>query len=203
MCVIAGAILPVNLIDLMKKFIPHCMKLNGYGLTEVGSISFTAPMELEKYIGTVGMLTSNVEVKIINESGEKCGVGEEGEIFAKTPISYLGYYKNEEATKKSYDEEGYFMTGDLGYFDETNRLYIIGRKNEFFKSRDFAISTAEIENILLENQAICAACVVSIYDDKMITNLPAAVVVKNEQYSITEEKVYSLIAGANEVFTFN
>lgn len=193
LCILAGSRLPATLVQAIQEYIPRCVQMNGYGLTETGGVSFT--MELQQYPSTVGMLLPNVEAKIISETGERFGPGDEGEICLKVPIHFLGYYKNEEATRRSFDDEGFFITGDLGHFDETGRLYVTGRKSEFFKSRDFAISSAEIETILMEHQAICVACVVSVYDEKMITDLPAAVIVKKEQHSITEDEVYSLIAG--------
>lgn len=180
----------------MKQIIPQCAHITRYGLTEIGGVAYTVENELEQFPGTVGRLQPDVEVKLINETtAERCGVGEIGEIYIKVLVPSPGYYKDEAATRNAFDEDGYFITGDLGHFDESGRLYIDGRKNEFFKSRDFAISPAEIENIMLENSAIRAACVVAVYDDEMMTNVPAAVVAKKEQQTITADEVYSLIAG--------
>lgn len=137
-------------------------------------------------------------MKIINENtGEKCGIGEEGEIYIKTSIPSLGYYKDETATQNSFDDEGYIMTGDLGYFDESGRLLIIGRKKEIFKNCGFAIWPAELESLIIKNPAIKDAAVVNVYDEDIMSDLPAAVVIKREDHSITEDEVYAIVAGKN------
>ena len=95
--------------------------LQGYGLTE------TAPVlaaENEKNIepGTVGVPLHDIEIEIDNP--DEKGVGE---IKAKGPNIMLGYYENEEATNEVL-KDGWFYTGDLGYFDKNNNLVISGRK---------------------------------------------------------------------------
>lgn len=167
------------------------------GMTEIGgSASCTAPNELEEYPNSGGRLVPGSAMKIINENtGEKCGIGEEGEIYVKIPIPCLGYYKDEEATRKAFDDEGYFITGDLGYFDDSGRLIIIGRKKEIFKNCGFAIWPAELEDLIIKNPNIKEAAVVSVFDDEIVSDLPAAIVVKKGDTSITENDVYSIIAG--------
>lgn len=199
-CVLVGAQTPHDLVKTLKQIIPNCENITRYGSTEIGGITCTVGNELEQYPGTVGRLSANFEIKLIDEhTGQRCGIGEKGEIFVKALVPSMGYYKDEAANRNAFDDEGYFITGDLGYFDESGRLYIDGRKNEFFKTRDFAISPAEIENVLLEHPAIRLACVVSVYDDEMMTNLPAAVVAKRGHSTITEKEIYSLVAGAYSI----
>lgn len=97
--------------------------LQGYGLTE------TAPVlssENDKYrrAPSAGFPVPNVEVKI-HEPNER-GIGE---IIARGPNIMLGYYNNKEATDKVL-KDGWFYTGDLGYFDKQGYLYITGRKKD-------------------------------------------------------------------------
>lgn len=166
-------------------------------MTEIcGSASCTLPNELEEHPNSGGQLVPGVQVKIINENtGEKCGIGEEGEIYVKMAIPTLGYYKDETTTKNSFDKDGYFISGDLGYFDESGRLIIIGRKKEIFKNCGFAVWPAELESLIVKNPAVQDACVVSVYDDEIMSDLPAAVVVRRENHSITKDEIYSIIAG--------
>lgn len=189
--------MPSILVQTMKKVMPKCLLLTTYGMTEVGgSLSCTTPNELEEYPNSSGRLVPGVEVKIIHEeTGKKCGINEEGEIYAKVPVPSMGYYKDEIATREAFDDEGYFITGDLGYFDETGRLYIVGRKKEIFKNRGFAIWPAELENLIIKHPGVQAASVVNVYDNDVLSDLPAALVVKADGSSITEEEVYAIIAG--------
>lgn len=193
---IGGFILPI-LIETMKKRIPKCLLLSAYGMTEIGgSASCTLPNELEEQPNSGGYLVPGVSVKIIDEkTGTMCGISEEGEIYIKVQIPTLGYYKDETATRNSFDSDGYYISGDLGYFDEAGKLIIIGRKKEIFKNCGFSIWPPELESIIVKNPAVKDACVVCVYDDDIMSDLPAAVVVKKDTHSITEDEIYSIIAG--------
>lgn len=117
-----------------------------------------------------------------------------GEICIKLSIPSLGYFRDDEANRNAYDADGYFKTGDVGYFDDTGRLYISGRRKEIFKHRGHAIWPAEIENVLLKNSSIRNVCVTSIFDDELITEMPAALIVKQENRAITRDEVYAIVA---------
>ena len=94
----------------------------GYGLTETSPVIAAEHRTVVKP-GSIGMLFPSVEGKIFepDENGM-------GELIVKAPSVMLGYYGNEEATKEAIDEEGWFHTGDLAYFDEDDFIFITGRK---------------------------------------------------------------------------
>lgn len=94
--------------------------VQGYGLTETSPV-VSAGNDFERRIGSIGKVFPSLKVKIINKDKE--GIGE---IIVKGPSVMLGYYNDEEATKKVL-KDGWFYTGDLGYFDKDNFLYISGR----------------------------------------------------------------------------
>lgn len=124
-----------NLITLVSGSAPLSDRLNkifqnagirileGYGLTETSPVISVNSMERMK-IGTVGHPLDNLDVKI----------QEDGEISVKGPSVFQGYYKNEEQTKESFTQDGYFKTGDIGFIDEEGFLTITDRKKEMFKT---------------------------------------------------------------------
>lgn len=180
----------------MNAAIPHCGLFVSYGLTEISGISLALPNELETNPTTVGQLFGGIFVKVINEkTEEKCGIGEEGEIYIKAPVQPMGYFRDPSANERAFDKEGYFVTGDIGYFDKEGRLYISGRKKEMFKVRNFVIWPTELEDVIQKNPAVRYVCVVNVYDTEIMSDLPAAVVVRNEQFTITEDAIFALIAG--------
>lgn len=97
--------------------------IQGYGLTETSPV-ISAETDKEKRPGSVGLPLPNLEVKIENPNEE--GIGE---IVVKGPSVMLGYYNNEEETKKSL-KDGWFYTGDYGYLDKDEFLYVTGRKKD-------------------------------------------------------------------------
>ena len=103
--------------------------IQGYGLTESSPV-LTAESSERKRPGSIGIPLKNVEIKIDNP--DKDGVGE---ILAKGPNIMLGYYENEEATKKAL-QDGWLHTGDYGYIDEDGFIFITGRQSDIIVLRN-------------------------------------------------------------------
>lgn len=119
--------------------------LEGYGLTETSPVISVNKMEKGWFgIGTVGRPLTGLDVKI----------AEDGEIIVKGPSVFSGYYKDEEKTKESFTEDGYFKTGDIGVI-ENGLLKITDRKKEMFKtSGGKYIAPQVIENKFKESRFI-------------------------------------------------
>lgn len=103
--------------------------IQGYGLTESSPV-LTAEASDRKRAGSIGIPLKNVEIKIDNP--DKDGVGE---ILGKGPNIMLGYYENEEATKKALTD-GWLHTGDYGYIDEDGFIFVTGRKSDVIVLRN-------------------------------------------------------------------
>lgn len=97
--------------------------LQGYGLTETSPLA-AAETDLQKRPGSVGMAPYNVELRLVDIDDQ--GIGE---IQVKGPNVMLGYFENENATNDVL-KDGWFSTGDLGYYDKDGYLFISGRKKE-------------------------------------------------------------------------
>lgn len=112
--------------------------LEGYGMTEDFAYShITRPGEVR--VGYVGRPLPGVESRI----------SDEGEIQIRSPGKMAGYYLNDQATRESFSDDGWFCTGDLGEFDQQGRLRISGRLKELFKtSKGKYVAPAPIENQL-------------------------------------------------------
>lgn len=120
--------------------------LEGYGLTETSPvIAVNSWHENDVKFGSVGRVLKNLDVKI----------AEDGEILVKGPSITAGYYKNEEATKETIDEQGYFHTGDIGELTSDGFLKITDRKKEIFKTAGGKyIAPQVMENKLMESVLI-------------------------------------------------
>jgi long-chain acyl-CoA synthetase len=121
----------------------------GYGLSETAPIiSSNAPQKHK--LGSSGFLVENIDVKICDEKGNELPQGQKGEIVVKGENVMVGYWKNEEATQKSI-KDGWFYTGDLGYFDKDHFLFVLGRYKSLLISNDGEKYSPEaIEEALIE-----------------------------------------------------
>jgi long-chain acyl-CoA synthetase len=115
--------------------------VQGYGLTETSPIINLNPVEHYKE-QSVGKVIPGIEMKILDP--DERGVGE---VALKGPVVMQGYYRMPEDTRLSFTEDGYFKTGDLGYLDGENYLYLTGRaKNVIVTDGGKNVYPEEIEN---------------------------------------------------------
>lgn len=134
-------------LDIIKSFESMGIEiLNGYGITECGPLVATNSYMWKKP-GSVGRVMPGCRVRISNptENGY-------GEIQVKGDNVMLGYYNDQESTNLSFTDDGWFKTGDLGYLDISNFLYICGReKNLIILSNGKNVHPEEIEDIISKN----------------------------------------------------
>jgi long-chain acyl-CoA synthetase len=134
--------------------------VQGYGLTETSPILTLNPVEHYKET-SVGKVIPRAEMKILNPNAD--GIGE---IVVKGPMVMQGYYAMPEETKEVFTEDGWFMTGDLGYLDDENYLYLTGRaKNLIVTEGGKNVYPEEIENRFQLYEAVDQILVKGYYED--------------------------------------
>jgi long-subunit acyl-CoA synthetase (AMP-forming) len=102
-------------------------------MTELSPLSHTDPVE-EKRSGAAGRMAANMEQIVVDlETGEYLGRNKRGELRLKGPNVMMGYYKNEQATKEIFDENGFMKTGDVVYIDDEGYIFIVDRLKELIK----------------------------------------------------------------------
>ena len=135
----------------------------GYGLTETAPLLAGAVGNMVR-LGSTGPALPAVQVRLENINPET----KQGEIVVKTPCCMIGYYKNEEATKAVFTEDGWFRTGDLGAIAEDGWIFIKGRlKNMIVGPSGENIYPEDIEEVLNSNRFV-AESVVTEEDGKLI-----------------------------------
>ena len=144
--------------------------IQGYGLTETSPV-ISAETDKEKRPGSVGLVLENLEAKI--ENPDTNGIGE---LAVKGSSVMLGYYKNDEETKKVL-KDGWFSTGDFGYFDDDGFLYITGRKKDIIVLKNGKnVYPQEIEFLINKIPYVVESIVYSRDQSKTDTMLCAKIV---------------------------
>ena len=159
-----------------------------YGMTETAS-QITA-LELRKYphkLNSVGQVLPHAQVKIIHPANSDIQDSLYGEIAIKSPALMSGYLQHND---QQFDADGYFLTGDLGYFDADNFLYVVNRRTDIIISGGENIYPSEIEQILQQHPLISEVCVVAKSDPEW-GEVPA-VVITNNQLSLQEIQAFCL-----------
>ena len=156
----------------------------GYGLTETAPLLAGAVGDMVR-VGSTGPSLPAVQIRLDNINPET----KQGEIVAKTPSCMIGYYKNEQATKDAFTEDGWFRTGDLGYIAEDGWIYIKGRlKNMIVGPSGENIYPEDIEEVLNSNRFV-AESVVTEEDGKLIALVHFDTTALEETYDEFKHKV--------------
>ena len=128
--------------------------LQGYGLTETSPV-IAAELTKQKRLGSIGKKFPSVEIKIENPNEE--GVGE---LLAKGKSVMLGYYKNDEANKEVFTDDGWFHTGDLAKIDKDGYIYISGRNKFVIVLKNGKNVYPEEIEALIEKSELVKECMV-------------------------------------------
>lgn len=135
----------------------------GYGITECAPLVACNPPDRKPRFGSVGLPVYGVSVKIDKAQEDD----ETGEILVKGDNVMMGYYKNEEATRAVFTDDGWFRTGDIGYIDKDGYIFITGRKkNVIILSNGKNVFPEELEEHLSHSELIKESVVVGRADDK-------------------------------------
>ncbi len=175
--IMAGSQCPEALMRRVLYELGCCEITIGYGMTETSPISFQSDVNdpVNIRISTVGRIQPHCEVKIVNDDGQTCAVGEIGEFWAKGYLVMKGYWQDEAATKASI-ERGWVKSGDLAAIDAEGYCRIVGRKKDMLIRGGENIYPAELEDFLTSQNGILEAHVFGIPDEKFGEQLVAWIV---------------------------
>ena len=105
--------------------------------------------------------------KVLDEREQELPPNTEGELAAKGPCVFTGYYRSEAENREIFTRDGYYKMGDIGRIDEEGHIYITGRKKDIIQRGGEGIIPSEIEAILLLHPDISSAAVVAMPDPRL------------------------------------
>ena len=164
----------LEIFERLKKFGCKIPLYSGAGCTEVGACATTILRQAYK-AGTAGVPLPQVNVAVIDETGEQLKYNQSGELCYSTPMMMLGYTNNINATRNSFiyiNSEKYYKTGDIGFVDEDGFVTYRGRKSDFIVINDNGIEKKqylfEVEEIVKKYKSVidCEALGINLNDNK-------------------------------------
>jgi fatty-acyl-CoA synthase len=167
--IMAGSLCPIDTMEqviakMNMKEVTIC-----YGMTETSPVSAQTMYNdpIEKRTSTVGKVHPHLELKIIDpQTGKIIPRGERGELCTRGYSVMLGYWNDEESTRKAIDKNGWMHTGDVAVMDEHGYFAIVGRIKDIIIRGGENISPKEIEDFLLKHEGIQDVQVIGIPSEK-------------------------------------
>ncbi len=136
--------------------------LEGYGLTEASPVVCINPLDLEGYIGSIGLPVPSTDISIRDEQGTELAIGEEGELCVKGPQVMKGYWKRPDETAKVITEDGWLYTGDIAAFDGQGFLHIRERKKDMILVSGFNVYPNEVEDVIAAHPGVNEVAVIGV-----------------------------------------
>ena len=140
-------------------------------------------------LSSAGRPTPLTLVAIMDDEGNLLGPGQRGEIVARGPLVMAGYYKNPQASEEAA-RYGWHHTGDIGYLDDDNYLFIVDRAKDMIITGGFNVYSAEVEQVLLAHPAVQDCAVVGLPDEKWGERVTAVVQLRPGR-AVTQDEVRS------------
>ena len=160
--------MPISLLNRAKSIFTNTDFIHVYGLTETTGMFMSlnlSEIDNEKMLESCGKCFINSEVKIIDDKGDNLPKFKIGEIICRSPQIMKGYYNNVNETNKVIIND-WFHTGDAGYLDNNDNLFIKDRIKDVIISGGENIYPIEVENVLLSNPLISDVAVIAAPDQK-------------------------------------
>jgi len=169
LAVTGAAVIPVELIQRMRRELTFETIITGYGLTEsTGVVTMCRYDDDPETIATTsGRAIPDIEVRCVDSTGNEAPRGEPGEVVVRGYNVMRGYLDDAAATAAAIDAEGWLHTGDVGVMDARGYLRITDRIKDMFITGGFNCYPAEIENLMLANQALAQVAVIGVPDERL------------------------------------
>lgn len=148
--------------------------MNMYGQAEaIGPISFLRPEEhrpgedatWERRLRSIGRASLMRQVEVLRDDGTPCAPGEAGEVAIRSWVTLPGYLDDPQATAH-VNRHGWYLTGDVGARDEAGYVTLLDRRKDVIISGGFNVYSVEVEEALMQHEAVLEACVIGIPDER-------------------------------------
>lgn len=177
---ISGAMsLPDSIVKLWESKTGGYL-VEGYGLSECSPVLMANPVGTTRRDGTVGLALPSTQLRVVDPEDPSIvrAFGEEGELLAKGPQVFSGYWRKTDETAKVFTDDGWFRTGDIVTMDEDGFVRIVDRIKELIVTGGFNVSPTEVEDALRAFEGVADVAVVGVPQAHGGEDVVAAVVMK-------------------------
>ncbi len=186
LAVSGGAALPVEIFRQAKEILKLPI-VEGYGLTEASPAVCFNPLEGIQKEGSIGLPLPYQECKILDENNVELAAEQVGELAVRGNNVMLGYFKQEEETKKTL-VDGWLLTGDMAKKDKDGYIYIVDRKKDMVIVGGLNVYPREVEEVIYQYSKVKEAAVIGL-DDKLRGEYVKAYVVLKEGEECTSKEL--------------
>ena len=188
-----GAPIPRVMVQEAKGLLPNLNVFGGWGQTECGLVTMTAPGDSEeKVTSTDGRALGAMEVRVVDPLGEPVPAGTEGKVQVKGPFLFVGYLRESNLTDAAFDGD-WLDTGDIAEMDSEGFIKIGGRSKDIIIRGGENIPVAYVENVLYEHPAISQVAIVAIPHPRL-QEIACAVVTLREGRTFTMDDLREFFA---------
>ncbi|XP_066257973.1 uncharacterized protein [Euwallacea similis] len=191
-------ILHNDFIYKLREIMPNVNITQLYGMTECGEVTSFNPYNskskdlLRLKPNSCGMPVDGLHYKVIDvETGKKCGPNQQGELYLKGKKMFRCFYNKDASI--SFDEEGFFKSGDLVYFDEDFCLHILDRIKNVLRWNDRFVFLYHVEKVLLNHPAVNNAIVIGIPHKREGERMMGVIQLKEDADVVTEEELTNYV----------
>ena len=180
--------MPIEILREIRGRLPNLRLWNFYGQTEMAPLAAAlGPDEQDAHAGAAGRPVLNVETTIRDEDDIPVATGVIGEIAHRSPHLMLGYLDDEEKTEQTFIN-GWFHSGDLGYYDEHGVLHVVDRKKDMIKTGGENVASREVEEVVYRHSGVQEVAVFGIAHPVWVEAVVAAVVAR-DGVTLTEDDI--------------
>jgi long-chain acyl-CoA synthetase len=177
---ISGAMsLPQSIVDLWESKTGGYL-VEGYGLSECSPVLMANPVGATRRAGTVGLPLPGTELRVVDPDDPDTdrAFGEEGELLARGPQVFSGYWRKTDETAKVFTKDGWFRTGDIVTMDSDGFVRIVDRIKELIVTGGFNVSPTEVEDAVRGFEGVADVAVVGLPHRRGGEDVVAAVVME-------------------------
>jgi non-ribosomal peptide synthetase component E (peptide arylation enzyme) len=195
MSIMSGAAVPPDLARRFSEKLPTSKIAQLWGMTETQAGLYTRPDDaIEVSANSAGRISPGTELRIMNDDGNECTVGDVGELWLRGPLMFPGYFDNPVANEKAFSEDGYFLSGDLATIDPDGNVAIVGRTKDVINRGGVKYNPRDVEDLLDGHPKIMQSAIVPMTDPVLGEKACCFVTLSGDE-SVSLEELCDYLAG--------